>query len=332
MEQNYGTIALDTTGVLQQRPPEPTLVDSLKAVVYTNFYFNIVLVVCLPLGIIAGALHWSDSAVFIINMFAIIALAKMLDLGTEQLSLRLGQALSALINASFGNAVELIVGVIALKEGLFVVVQSSLIGSVLSNLLLVLGLCFLLAGFKFSSSKFNPKAAGTGASIFVLSLFGFMLPAVFAAQDTHQDHRDLQLSRGTAILMIIMYISLLVFQLVTHKHYFDAEEEEGEHPEMTLPVAVGTLVASTVLIGISAEYLVESLDGISRSWGISETFIGMIILPVVGNAAEHVTACYAAVRGKMDLSIGVALVTRLIRAAQSRFPCSSRPSWFLLDG
>lgn len=298
---------------------EPTLHESLVAVATTNLYFNIALAICVPLGIIAGAARWSDSAIFIINMIGIIALAKMLDLATDQLSGRLGQALSALLNASFGNAVELIVGIIALKDGELVVVQSSLVGSILSNLLLVLGLCFFLGGLKFKTQSFNSKAAGTGASIFILSLFGFMLPAIFALQETDGMHRDLQLSRGTAVLLVVTYVAFLIFQLITHKNFYastvsltaDESEEEEEQPLMTMNVAIGVLVGSTVLVGICAEYLVSSLEGISESWGLSKVFIGMIILPVIGNAAEHVSAIYAALRGKMDLAIGVALGSSL---------------------
>ncbi|KAI8909573.1 Sodium/calcium exchanger protein-domain-containing protein [Gorgonomyces haynaldii] len=286
--------------------PEPTTPASLKALWSTNVYFNYVLVLALPLGILAGALKWSDTAVFLINMVAIICLAKMLDLCTDQLSGRLGQALGALINASFGNAVELIVGIIALKEGLLEVVQASFIGSILSNLLLVLGFCFLLGGLKFKQQTFNPKASGTASSLFVLSLFGFMLPAIFALQEKDSVHQ-MALSHGTAIMLILTYVAFLVFQLVTHTHFYSGEDDEEEAAILTLPVAVGALLISTVLIGITAEFLVGSLEGISKAWGIPEQFVGMILLPVVGNAAEHVTAVYAAMRNKMDLAIGVSL-------------------------
>lgn len=157
---------------------EPSFAECINAAIYTNLYFNIVLTVAVPLGILAGILKWNATSVFLINLVGIICLAKMLDLATDQLSERLGQGIGALINASFGNAVELIVGVIALKEGLLVVVQSSLIGSILSNLLLVTGFCFLLGGIKYKTQKFNSTTAGTGSTIFILSLFGFMLPAV----------------------------------------------------------------------------------------------------------------------------------------------------------
>jgi Ca2+:H+ antiporter len=186
-------------------------------------------------------------------------------------------------------------GILALKEGLIVVVQSSLVGSVLSNLLLVLGFCYLtlgslssntrfcffLGGLKFQTQKFNVQASGAAASLFILSLFGFLLPAVFT-QETHDDaehpsEKALSLSRGTAILLMISYIGYLIFQLVTHKDYFSESEEEEEAPLLTMPIAVATLLGSTVLIGICAEYLVSSLEGISLMWGLSETFIGIIV-------------------------------------------------------
>ncbi len=162
---------------------EPNIQDSIKAVIYTHPYFNIVSAICVPLGIMSHLLNWSASATFIINIFAIIGLAKMLDLATDQLSMKVGEAVGALLNASFGNAVELIVGIIALKDGKLEIVQASLIGSVLSNLLLVLGFCFLLGGFKHPVQRFNQLASQTGSSLFILTQFGFMLPAIFFQEE-----------------------------------------------------------------------------------------------------------------------------------------------------
>lgn len=260
-------------------------------------------------------------------MASIIALAKMLDLATDQLSQRMGQTLGALLNASFGNAVEVIVGVMALRKGLVTVVQASLLGSVLSNLLLVLGFSFFVGGLKYSTQSFSISAglqydsspANINASLLSLSMIGFLLPAALGHSSSVavlavSPEKILMFSRGTSVLLLLTYIAYLVFQLKTHPHFFkpaiEAEEEE-EHPIVNVKIAVGTLIVSTVLIGISAEMLVSSIEGIGRIWGLSDTFIGLIILPVVGNAAEHVTAVYASLRNKMDLSIGVSLGSSL---------------------
>ncbi|KAI8925624.1 Sodium/calcium exchanger protein-domain-containing protein [Entophlyctis helioformis] len=328
-----------------QRPKHvPTLASSLKEVATRNLWFNLLLAF-VPLGILAGNLGWGDTATFAINFIAIMPLAKMLDLATDELSKKVGQAIGALINASFGNAVELILGVLALRQGLLGVVQSSLLGSILSNLLFVLGFCFFLGGLFNKTQRFSAKAANTAATLLAVTILGFLLPAAFSiAIDNHRDKeggatdpRMVAVSHATAILLLIAYVAFLVFQLVTHTHIYKspqdqahdahdaespilaaehghagahaaAEEDDEEEEELlTTAVAVGVLVVSAAIIGICAEYLVSSIEGISVQWGISETFIGLIILPIVGNAAEHITAVFASMRNKNDLAIGVAL-------------------------
>jgi Ca2+:H+ antiporter len=294
---------------------EPTYRESLYALWSTHRNFNIVLIIFFPLGIIAGVAGWSEPVVFGFNMIAIVTLAKMLDLATEQLALRLGQTLGALINASFGNAVELIVGIMALNKGLIDVVQSSLLGSVLSNVLFVLGCCFFFGGLKNPVQKYSTGAANINSSLLALTVLGFLLPAAFnlaLPNDSNSWDKQLAFSHSTSIGLLSIYFAYIYFQLVSHPHIFVSEgEEEGEVPEMNLTTNIAALVGSTLLIGISAEYLVGSIEGLSAQYGLSEAFIGLIILPIVGNAAEHVTAVFAALRNQMDLAIGVSLGSSL---------------------
>jgi len=267
--------------------------------------------------------------VFITNFLAIIPLAKLLGSSTESIALRTSQAVGALLNASFGNAVELILGIIALTKGLIDVVQGSLIGSILSNLLLVLGMCFVVGGAKYKTQTFSKEAAQTSGGILLMAVFGALLPAALQAQlsvapiattnttnssSTNLLHPDdtinqklLELSRGTAIILIIVYGLYLFFQLVTHKHLYETEDDEEEEAELGFVFSILALVFVTVLVAICAEYLVDSIDGITTAWGISESFVGLIILPIVGNAAEHLTALTVAYKNKMDLAIGVAI-------------------------
>ena len=311
---NYNTINIETQPEVEEShaSKEPTLSSSLRAVAFTNFYINLLLVF-VPLGFISHFAHWGDTATFALNFMAIVPLAKMLDLGTDELSKRVGQAVGALINASFGNAVELIIGVIALRAGLLDVVKASLLGSILSNLLFVLGFCFFFGGiYNPISQKFNSQAANAAATLLAVTILGFLLPAAFALQTnaSNTDPRVIAASHGTALLLFIGYIAFLVFQLVTHKSLYDQSAEEGEEEEekeLTGPVAMGVLIVSAIFIAFCAEYLVDSIEGISQASHLSERFIGMIILPIVGNAAEHVTAVFAAMRNKMDLAVGVAL-------------------------
>ncbi|KAI8600537.1 calcium/proton exchanger [Dissophora ornata] len=268
-----------------------------------------VLLIFIPLGIIADKLHWPPVAIFVLNFIAIIPLAKLLGYATEEISMRLGENLGALLNASFGNAVELILSVIALKEGKIDVVQASVLGSVLSNLLLVLGFCFVCGGYKYQVQTFNQTAAQTSASLLALSCMSLLIPAAFnaTAKEIDQTANIQHLSYGTSIVLLVVYALYLYFQLKTHTHLYATENEEEEEPVLPLWLSIAMLLVITVAVAFCAEYLVGSIEGLSKSWNISPTFIGLILLPVVGNAAEHVTAVTVAMKNKMDLAIGVAI-------------------------
>jgi len=308
---------------------ELTILSSFKTL-FLSSWINLLLV-AVPVGIVVGAMNQPQTVVFIINFLAIIPLAKLLGESTEQIATRTGQAIGALLNATFGNAVELIVSIIALKEGLIRVVQGSLIGSVLSNLLLVLGMCFVAGGIKYHKQKFNQAAAQTSGGILLMAVFGALLPAALQAQlstdsvvspnvtDSITDTSDvlhpdpqtnaklLTLSRGASIILLIVYGLFLYFQLGSHKEMYEDKDGEEEEPEMLLWFAILSLLLITVLVAVCAEYLVGSIEGIVDQWGISESFVGLIVLPIVGNAAEHVTAVTVAYKDKMDLAIGVAI-------------------------
>ncbi|KAL9034683.1 MAG: hypothetical protein Q9214_006935, partial [Letrouitia sp. 1 TL-2023] len=277
-----------------------------------------VLLVFVPLGILAGALGWKATVVFVLNFLAIVPLASLLSFATEELSAKLGQTLGGLMNATFGNAVELIVSIVALKNNEIRIVQASMLGSVLSNILLVLGCCFLAGGIRFPEQKFNETVASTMSSLMAVSTASLIIPAtLYAAMGGPQDDKDdniLILSHGTAVILLILYGLYLFFQLKTHAHLFDeernAEEGAGEPEEEHIlsPWAAGVaLVIVTILVAVCAEYLVDSIDSIVETAHISRTFIGLILLPIVGNAAEHVTAVVVASKNKMDLAIGVAI-------------------------
>ncbi|KAI8361460.1 Sodium/calcium exchanger protein-domain-containing protein [Mortierella sp. GBAus27b] len=281
--------------------------ESLKAILFTS-KFNILLVF-IPLGILADKLHWSSEAVFILNFIAIIPLAKLLGYATEEISISVGESLGALLNASFGNAVELIMSIIALKEGQIEVVQASVLGSVLSNLLLVLGFCFVCGGLKYQSQTFNQTAAQTSASLLALSCMSLLIPTAFVAttDEIGQSANIKHMSYGTSIVLLTVYMLYLLFQLKTHTHLYATESEEEAAPVLPVWTGVSLLLVVTVVVAFCAEYLVGSIEGLSKSWNISPTFIGLILLPIVGNAAEHVTAVTVAMKNKMDLAIGVAI-------------------------
>jgi len=279
-------------------------------------YVN-VLLVFVPAGIVLGAIGANPTAVFVVNFFAIVPLAALLSFATEELSCKLGQTIGGLMNATFGNAVELIVSIVALKKGEIRIVQASMLGSILSNILLVLGCCFISSGIRRDESTFNATVASTMSSLMAVAATSLIIPATMYAALTQSKEDSLSniliLSRGTAIILLILYVLYLVFQLKTHASLFDAEAQEGgdgedKEPEVLGPIpATVALVLVTVLVAVCAEYLVDSIDDIVASSGVSKTFIGLILLPIVGNAAEHVTAVVVAYKDKMDLAIGVAI-------------------------
>ncbi|KAI1777136.1 Calcium/proton exchanger [Hypoxylon cercidicola] len=313
-----------------------------------------VLLVAVPIGIIAGQTGWDPVAVFVINFFAIIPLAAVLSYATEEISANLGEALGGLLNATFGNAVELIVSIIALRDRQIEVVKSSMIGSILSNLLLVMGMCFFFGGIvnmrdehgHGQEQTFQTITAQTTASLMTLSAASMILPGTLFMIINSSDNGDeaernsivLSLSRGTAIILLLLYVLYLWFQLRTHHELFSAEagsesqpnpnesqlpaeaaaehmraavaDERGGEPEethMSPWSAAGVLIVTTVLVAICADYLVESIDALVERAHISRSFIGLILIPIVGNAAEHVTAVVVAVKNKMDLAMGVAI-------------------------
>ncbi|GAA6059745.1 hypothetical protein JCM10212_001953 [Sporobolomyces blumeae] len=325
---------------------EPTWTQSATAIVRAS-WLN-VLLVFIPVGWAVHFSHQNDTIVFL----AIIPLAKLLGFGTEELALRVGQALGGLLNATLGNAVELIVAIIALAKCEIQVVQSSLLGSILSNLLLVLGMCFFVGGVKYSEQGFKDTAAQLNSSLLVMAVFAILLPAGYNAafQDNltaeAEQERILKMSRGTAVILLVVYLAYLIFQLFTHQHLYaeghsseadanvrdgrqvwrghrafrqaksvrrprvveeavEEEEEEEELPQINVWSALILLVVVTVL---TAEFLVSSINGLTEAHPeVSTEWVALILLPIVGNAAEHVTAVSVSVHDKIDLSMGVAV-------------------------
>lgn len=306
----------------------PLQVVRLTWLTLVRDYVNLLLIF-VPLGILAGVLNWGSTAIFVLNFFAIIPLASLLSFATEELAGTMGQALGGLMNATFGNAVELIVSIIALKDNQIRVVQASMLGSILSNILLVLGCCFFVGGLRYSEQSFNSTVASTMSSLMAVASASLIIPATLYAaisssssnDSDDAQHNILTLSHGTSIILLIIYVMYLYFQLRTHAQLFeetnsDTEgagtvEEEEEERLLNPGAATVALIVVTILVAICADYLVGSIDDIVQTTGMSKTFIGLVLIPIVGNAAEHVTAVVVAYKDKMDLAIGVAIGSSL---------------------
>lgn len=285
------------------------------------------LLVFVPLGLFFGYAGLSTTWVFVLNFLAIIPLASILAYATEELSVKAGSTLGGLLNATLGNAVELIVSVIALREGQIRIVQASMLGSLLSNLLLVLGFCFVFGGYNRVQQKFNQTAAQTMSSLLAISSASLLIPAAFKAtlpddgEDTIVDDKILALSRSTSIVLLVVYVLFLKFQLGTHRDLFEEQAEETEeilehhhHDEsqsLSIKASLLFLAITTVTVSVCADFLVGSIDDIVEKSGLSKTFIGLIVIPIVGNAAEHVTSVIVAMKDKMDLALSVAIGSSL---------------------
>eukprot|EP00434_Breviolum_minutum_P029604 symbB.v1.2.026175.t1/scaffold2593.1/size75360/8 len=268
-----------------------------------------------PLGLASQSLGWGQVATFGLCFLAIIPLAKLLGEATEQLSCSVGQTLGGLLNATFGNAVEMIISVFALREGLTEVVKGSLVGSIISNLLLVLGMCFFCGGLNYQTQRFNANGARTQYSLLLLAILALVIPTVVLLTGVRPES-ELLISRGCAIVLAVLYLCYLIFQLVTHKEEFAAAEtetdaeEEQEEASLSPGTALVLLVVATLLVAPLSEALtgrLGSVEGVTKTLNISDAFVGVVLLPIVGNAAEHLTAVTVATKDKMDLSLGVAL-------------------------
>ncbi|OLL24417.1 Vacuolar calcium ion transporter [Neolecta irregularis DAH-3] len=287
-----------------------TSIYASTKVILTSNYVN-ALLVFVPLGILAGAFHCNPIAVFALNFLAIIPLASLLSFATEELATKVGQTLGGLLNASFGNAVELIISIVALARGEIRIVQTSMLGSILSNLLLVLGMCFFIGGIKYPEQQFNMTVAQAMNSLLAVATSSLFIPAAYVAsvpKELDTERQILILSRGTSIILLLVYVCYLVFQLKTHTALYEPQEEVEQQESSISPwVAANLLALVTVVVAVCAEYLVGSIDALVTRSGMSKTFVGLILIPIVGNAAEHVTAIVVSIHNKMDLAVGVAI-------------------------
>jgi Ca2+:H+ antiporter len=253
---------------------------------------------------------------FVFSAVAIIPLAGLMGDATEQLADRLGPGVGGLLNATFGNAAELIIAIFALFKGYDEVVKASLAGSILGNVLLVLGASLLAGGLKHSTQTFNRTAAGVGATMLVLAAFGLLVPAIFhelpevTASDLGVEH---ELSIGVSAILILTYLAHLVFSLVTHKRLFNPElrgDATGKAPWSTRTATI-VLVVATLLVAVMSEMLVSTVEHASHFLGMNKIFIGVVVVAIVGNAAEHSTAVLVALKNEMDLAVGIALGSAL---------------------
>jgi Ca2+:H+ antiporter len=262
----------------------------------------------------------NDSALFVMAGLGIIPLAGIMGEATEQLSHRLGQGLGGLLNATFGNAAELIIALLALKKGLIDVVKASITGSILGNILLVFGASALAGGLKYRQQSFNRTAMKASTVSLLLAAIGLLMPTVFHYTSTARFGfanavATQRLSLGIALVLFVTYICSLIFSLGTHKQLYSGGESEtaGFDLEETWSVrrSITALLMATVLVALLSEILVSSIEAARKSLHVTEVFIGIIVVAIIGNAAEHSTAVWMARKNKMDLSLNIAIGSSL---------------------
>ncbi|HKP03035.1 MAG TPA: calcium/proton exchanger [Chthoniobacterales bacterium] len=260
----------------------------------------------------------NPTALFICSALAIIPVAGWIGRATEALASRMGEGLGGLLNATFGNAAELIIAGIALSKGLTNVVKASITGSIIGNILLVLGLSILLGGVKHKEQRFNKTGARTVVISLSLAAIALIIPTVFhmaaaASPEGWSPVVERQLSLSIAIVLFLTYLCMLWFALGTHKHFFVGSEGElDKHVEhWSSAKAAVILVIATAVVSVLSEFLVGTIESVRASFGVTEVFVGVIVVAIVGNAAEHSTAIVMAMKNKMDLSVGIAIGSSL---------------------
>ena len=295
------------------------------------------LLICVPIAMVMRVMgNVSPTWLFIVACLAVVPLAGWMGKATEHLAEKVGEGIGGLLNATFGNAAELIIALLALQKGLYGVVKASITGSIIGNILLVLGLSFVAGGAKFPIQKFNRTAARSSATTLIMAAIALLLPSLFhrVADNTAGGwtiQLEQKLSLAIAVVLFVTYAATLAFSLITHKGLFaggghavanedetdtplsqtstaqELEAAEGNGKQWSKAKSIGVLVVSTVFVALMSEFLVGSVEAARQSLGLTEVFVGVIVVAIIGNAAEHSTAVLMAMRNKPDLSLSIAL-------------------------
>jgi Ca2+:H+ antiporter len=283
------------------------------------------LLIFVPLAVVAELLGWSSLLIFVFSCVALIPLAGLLGEATEELAIHTGPKVGGLLNATLGNAAELIITIVALSQGELDLVKASITGSILGNLLLILGFSLLLGGWRHGIQKFDRTLAGVSSTMMTLAVIGLIIPTLFELlHEIQTGHLEIfntnvndpalnLLSLCVAGILILLYLLSLLFTFRTpqreeHSGVDDHSDEEQTHKaKWSVPVSLGVLAASTIAIVFLSEFLVGAVEPVVESLGVSKLFLGVIIIPIVGNVAEHIVGVQVALKYKMDLSLAISL-------------------------
>ncbi|WP_239635479.1 calcium/proton exchanger [Paenibacillus sp. H1-7] len=272
--------------------------------------FSIGLVVSFVLSAIAHYSGLVSSTVqFIISCIAILFVAGFLGKATESVAHYAGERLGGFLNATFGNAAELIIAIFLVKDGMFDVVKASITGSIIGNLLLVLGLSLFIGGLKYKEQTFNIKLAGHNGSLMLLAVIALFIPAAFAQSLTTSETANLSIL--VAIILIVAYLLWLLFSMVTHKNELADEVVEHGEPAWSKGTSILFLIIATVMVAFESEWLVGTLESITHKFGLSELFVGAFLIAIIGNAAEHSAAVMLARKNRIGAAVEIAVGSSL---------------------
>ncbi|MGG4214389.1 calcium/proton exchanger [Paenibacillus sp. CMM36] len=276
------------------------------------------LIATFALSAVAHYTHWNAIAQFVICAISVVFVAGFLGRATESVAHYAGQRLGGFLNATFGNAAELIIAIFLVKEGLYDMVKASLTGSIIGNLLLVLGASLFAGGLKYKVQNFNISLAGLSGSLMIVAVIALFVPAVFLNTHVITDSESDTLSLIVAGTLIVAYIAWLIFSMITHKDYLAdvTEQKDEELPHEHAPVwsrnkSIAYLILATVMVAFVSEWLVGTLEVFTTQFGLSELFVGAFLVAIIGNAAEHSAAILLAMKNKIGASVEIAVGSSL---------------------
>ncbi|MFN7991244.1 MAG: calcium/proton exchanger [Candidatus Micrarchaeia archaeon] len=271
------------------------------------------MLVFVPVTIALEAAGAGSTAIFCSSLLALLPLASKMGEATEELAKIYGGHVGGLLNATFGNAAELIIAILAVNKGLISLVKASLAGSIIGNLLFVFGMSAFIGGIKYKEQKFSTHLAGMNSTMLLIAFTSIMIPSLFHFVPVeHRGDDEHILSMSVAVLLILLYGLSMLFSLRTHQHLFVTKESHDEEkPKWSRNKAVMILAASTIALGIISEIFVGQIEEFAHEFGLTELFIGAIIVAVVGNAAEHMSAVFFALKNDLELSMNVTIGSSL---------------------
>jgi len=295
-------------GIVVKNAYAPPLARTIATKLRIGKVFYLLLIF-IPISIFFALFTENKTLTFITAILSIIPLARILGYATKEISLQTNPTVSGLVSATFGNAIELIIAVIALKNGLIDVVKASLIGSIVGNILLLVGLSVLFGGLRYKHQRFNNETIAVSSTMLIIVVAGLSIPSAYAFLKPH-DLNNQNLSIAVAIVMALIYVAGLVFSLLTHKDLFDASDEmkaTHEKPTMSRRLAALTLLLTMIVVAVESEFLVRGIEGAASTMHISLIFIGVVVIAIITNIAEKSTAVHFALENKLDVSIEIGL-------------------------